>query len=624
VTDSFPFLFFNHGPIEDIGSIDKCEELYVWFAREVTEKEKERIMERCPTPVAAVWCFADRFAYIGSPGDCYDGLVMEAYGGEAAAILHEAAPEDFGDIDFYSILEAAVPKFVEDFERWAREVHRIVPIVFLRGPTGASEDDPWNVWSHANASRAVAEVAAYAKVNPSLAAPRPESDEESHEDAVARYFSYIFRSVLSISGGKIDDARAIDFAYATDGIDRPITRLDSHEHQIHVNGALTVRYLEGTVAVERRRRLAALSPYAQLAYLASYAAMHEGDLGEDLASVAATLVDRLDHHRRKIATSLLEMIANNLVHVTPAWETHDKTRASLAARVMELAASRSDATEEVFLHASTFCEWAGEHDRSLAHARAGHTRFPKSVRLANNLVSAASALGDTERARDYAALAAELATSQPPDETLAMNQSYALAQAGKPEEALTLLLEYRARGGEMTGRVWGNISALHSMTGVAPSRELLEALAADMLAKLGEDFAIEENAIAGATALLNSHGFAREAVEILERAQQEFGLGADLLQNYTYSAYRSEDAVIMRRAARATEERIAEEELEHAPLHDNLASLYAAMGEIDRAIEHIVRCRALGYQSFPDLRRHADLRALWGVPAFERLFVEAT
>jgi len=171
--DRPPFLCFDHGPLE-VEGVGKCEEVFIWFARPPRLSERKHIVATCPEPLRS-FQWGDRFAYFGSPGDVYDGLVAETYGSEAFRAAVEANIQAidqgrFEDIDpaatdIWTELHHALPRFEMAVEAWARAVHERVPIVFMKGPP-SREPDAWGVHSEAEAVQALRVMRDYEAANP--------------------------------------------------------------------------------------------------------------------------------------------------------------------------------------------------------------------------------------------------------------------------------------------------------------------------------------------------------------------------------------------------------------------------------------------------------------------------
>jgi hypothetical protein len=67
----YPFIFLGHGELFP-EAIDKNEEIFIWFKREVKKDEQKKIMKDCPPPVDFVYFWGKEFVYYGSGGDTYD------------------------------------------------------------------------------------------------------------------------------------------------------------------------------------------------------------------------------------------------------------------------------------------------------------------------------------------------------------------------------------------------------------------------------------------------------------------------------------------------------------------------------------------------------------------------
>jgi hypothetical protein len=142
--NKYPFIYLNHGEF-DADYIGKCEELFIWFEREVTVKEQKKIMKDCPEPVNFVCHWGKEFVYFGSDGDTYDWGIAYHYLKKINGT--EPDEEDVMDGDCY---EEVLPLFQKDLEDWINKVNKIVPVVLFKGPNCNDEGDVWGEWSKEN------------------------------------------------------------------------------------------------------------------------------------------------------------------------------------------------------------------------------------------------------------------------------------------------------------------------------------------------------------------------------------------------------------------------------------------------------------------------------------------
>jgi len=393
MADAFPFLFFGHGEI-DPEYMDKCEEVFVWFARPLTKSERARVVAACPPPLAEDWTWGDRFAYFGSAGDTYDWAAAMAYGDPAFRAAVEAGDERaFGDL--WAQLSLAAPQLQEAFEAWAKTCHaEVAPIVFLSGPNADDEGDAWAAWSEANASRAVAAIRAFAREAPWAAArehagaeavePAPEARRPRGTPRVEKYkvmaaargrvgkiFGWIFDRVMSLAasapGG---DRDALTAVYESDGLEAPFERLTYADHHVQSHAALVTTWLDA--AADPFAALTSLPAYIQLAYLASYPAEEARwiERFEDPASAVAALRAALAPRRRRVGVTLVAMVADGELHMAPGYRGEaprgdTAERAARAVAIYETALADPESTAQHFVHAARFALRAGDPARAL-------------------------------------------------------------------------------------------------------------------------------------------------------------------------------------------------------------------------------------------------------------------
>lgn len=679
--DEYSFLFLNHGEI-DTHSVGKNEECYIWFSRPLSDNEREEIVERCPPPLTGIFAWGDRFAYFGSGGDTYDFDILACYGGAAWRALErrlmaeegldeeeyapyiedrsgEAPAIDIAEIDDKDIEQAiddlkniCVSRFTQDLEAWSRHVNALVPIVVLKGPAGTSRDDPWHVYSHSCLHEALDDVVEHMRVNPwlySLAKLSEGDHDEDDEDDdglghdwrmvqvprrdQARYFGYLFCDLVRrvaadpssryrSSAGRQQLLDIIEIVYALDGIFEPVSQLSHSEGLLQSNSSLILRALEGLPPDRREQAIRAFSPYVQLAYLASYNAQDAGDLElfDDLGQHLATLAEAIPPDRDCVITSLVSMIAHNLIHASAAYREPSKDDASRAAPLFSYICGRADATEEDYINGTVCCEWAQRYPEGLEIATAGLERFPRSRPLFDNAISIANIGGDNERARTWGEMSASLRDA--PDETAALNQSYRLVQEGDLAAAQTVLEEYFAGGGARTPRVLTNLCYLYTHHGPPADGDIeeLERSVSPLVRTQAEyqDVQLLENYLG----LISSSLFG-ETVDLFEHlVEHGVYLSPSCWINYMYAAHFSNDVVcvhavdVVEQELSANEAHLAENPMTFA----NLAALYCRMGDKAKALENLRRSKLHGYHNFHTLRRDEDLKLLWGRDDFESLF----
>lgn len=387
-----PFLFINHGSL-DPDCIDKCEEIFAWFARDVTKAERERIEAGAPSPLRCFWHWDRQFCYFGSEGDTYDSMVMADYA-PAQAREAMAKAERSGDPmawrKAFQLLQKhhgeAVEAFSRDVERWAREVHAIVPLVVFWGPNGGDEEDPWSRDSAARFADAMYE--------------RMRSYEPEGKSG-KKYLGYIrgMCSGLLVApkkrgGSAKDEARAIAVLDAAAREHRPkrhVSRLSYPEHDLLTIAGQVGEFLGKKGDVEAR--LARLAPLTQMVYLASYEA---GDRlsPDDVVRLAAPLVGRLAEDERRSAVPLLTMMAETAVKDSPAFDRPRRKHGARAAELLRLGASLSGYNAGTCARAARYTRWGGDARGALSMVEEGLSRFGDRPVLLRAGLRAAKAAGD--------------------------------------------------------------------------------------------------------------------------------------------------------------------------------------------------------------------------------------
>ncbi len=618
----FPFPYFNHGVL-DPDYIGKSEELFLWFERELTADERQRVVRTCPKPVAGLFAWGDRFLYFGSHGDSYDVDILDTYGPPVAL---------YDDEDSYAALSDAVLKFNEDLRRWAQEVHAMVPLAFFVGPHGAAKDD-WGQWSEEQLDAALDQVVVYAGERPEILAllERPLDPDATEEELAeeARFSSYIFGAIARWDPQLVMGVAALDLLYATDGIWSPLSRLSWDEKKLHRNADPVSVYLVRGGAVDAESALRRLAPYTQLAYLASHGARRAEVLTklDDPVAFVERLLSELPPRRAVVATSLVQMIADNQCQVGPAYEDPDQAYAELSAALLSLVQNRDDCPPEAFVHGAMYCEWSGAFADGVAVAEHGLARYPGSLELARAAVAVANLGGMTAEAATFSELVAELEASGAADPALlersVVDQSFALVQAGEVDRARAVLVSYLEGGGDMSTDVWNNL--MFTVCAAGPPTLGWAEIVARFMQELPdhEQWSEHENLLGSASAAFNENGFAVEAVELLDwAAGLTGGLATALLGNYVYSAYQTGEPDTMQRVADAVEavfDRVPEA-YDSAGLLENLAELRVALQQPQRAVALLRRLKELGHEDFASLRASEALDPLRERPDFLALF----
>ncbi len=559
----FPFVYFNHGELNP-DTIGGSEELFGWFERVVTDRERRRIMETCPAPLAGLFAWGDRFVYFGSGEGSFDTDILETYGAGEPGMAE------------------AVVRFNAALQRWAHRTHDIVPLAFFTGPHLGEKDD-WGLWSEEQLEEAVERVVDYARARPEILAlleRLPERALDSDGGALgeeARYFSYIFGAILRWDVQLVADPEALDLLYATDGILGPVSPQTVDESKVHRNGDAVSVYLargghtgleagpaadleagpaadlEAGPAADLEAALGRLAPYTQLAFLASHSA-RRADLPGRLThpvDFVERLVATVRASRSAVITSLVRMIADNGCQVGPTFDTPDKDRAGLGAALLALVHHREDCPPLGFVHAALYHEWTGEYAEAVAVVEHGLACHPGSLALARAGLAVANLGGQIAEAATFAELVAEVETA--PDERSILDQSYALVQSGDVEGASDALWAYHRDGGNMSADVWVNLLFASFQTDDREST--------------------------------------KRVLDLAEAARKEDPDG-----------------------------------LASAALLENMATLHVSFDQQDQALDCLRRLRLLqgdlGHDDFESLRTSEPLEPLWDNPDFVALFKE--
>jgi hypothetical protein len=405
----YPFLFVNHGPL-DVDCIDKCEEIFLWFTREVTPAERKRIEAGCPEPISSFSHWDRTFCYFGSHGDVYDGAITMGYAPAAVRkALERADPARDAKawqrayqraMDHF---EGSLAAYCEDVERWAREVHAIVPIAVLWGPHGADEDDPWNRYSRERFAEVMYERIRTCK-------PLGSAGKEH-----LGYIRGMCGDLLTApkrsgkKGGAADpaaDARAAAVLDDTARERRPrrfVSRLGGAEHGLLELGEQVGRFAGD--GKDSGQRLGRLAPLTQLVFYSSYDASNRGvlDAVADLPALFRPLLAALPADQRRSIVPLLTMTAQTLAHDTPAFDRPRKEQGARAAEVLRLALDQPRCGAGTFARTSRYLRWAGRAAEARAVVDEGLARHGDRPVLLRAGVRAARALGDAAAGSAYAA-----------------------------------------------------------------------------------------------------------------------------------------------------------------------------------------------------------------------------
>jgi hypothetical protein len=632
---TYPFLFLNHGPI-DPEAIGKCEELWMWFSRDVTPAERKKIQKRAPAPLSCFLGWDRRFAYFGSAGDSYDGEVISKYGPpELVARIEEATRDEQWDEvatlygEAMEHLDEAVVAFAADVDRWAKEVHAIVPLVVFYGPHGGGGDG----W-HEHSKRALGRT-----MLPLFAEYRADAAGET-------YLGYIKRLVNAYLGAHADEIdlgdlrpgmlAALDDTCRTTELRVPFERLlSSSDAPIQSLGVNVAQALEGLPDAERRAWLERLGPLARLAYLASYSAAGTKDLDRvgDLPAYLRALIAELPAERAHLAPWFVLWTAETLAQDTCAFDKkkRDTSRAGDAVRVLDVALALPGATAPMWAEAVRYRSWAGQHEDALATAQRGLAAFPYDRLLATEAVAAAKVARKgkkptkADRASDDA-FAEALAQSRTLDPDAFVAKTAALAGKGKLAELFKLFQAYLAAGAQLApGAVCNGLYPI--IEGVVPEPAFGETTFPRLIeAALGSRaFRLHEQAIVQVGIVLDKFPQHRPLFVRLGMphvAEPGAGLHAQLL----WHAHAVGDAAAVETVMAALDTALAADP-EHLDRQtytlENLAEFALARGDKARALGYLERLKRADVPRFQKTQTEEGFRALHGDPAFQALFGKA-
>lgn len=562
---AYPFPWVYHGSISP-DCLDKCEELFLWFARPLTKKEIAKIEKNCPIPVADFMAWGDRWAYFGSPGDTYDTLVISTYGDVPA----DATADDWMAIynDGVKIADA-IDRFQAALEAWLLEVHAIVPILFFYGPN-TDEHDAWADWSVTQVGTLWDEVKGL------------EADEDD-EYGPGQFLAYIQKITAGLMAEHADPAVVVADLYARDGLQGYVSRLSYQESTLHTNGAALGK------ALAQGARLEDFPTYVQLAYLASYDALGRKALVgmADPIGTLHNLVEALPIERSDMGTPFLLLIADNLVHQTPAFTRPLKKHARLAARVLALAADRRDANAQVYVNGSAYAEWAKEPRLMLNLAQKGLAHFSDVPLLWNNAIAAANHLGDTLLA---ARLAGQMRDAVRPDAQAIANESFALVKAGDIAGARGQLEAHVKAKGELTKEILVNLLYTWIQGGATPTASLVD----NVLGALERtEFSLDVTLLENVAIYLNEAGRPQDVLHLMDARLGELRPTTALWEAYTWSAVLADDVEVAARTLGFARGQVKAKQLS-ADVAENLALLHARVGDAESARERLAQAVALG------------------------------
>jgi hypothetical protein len=551
---------------------------------------------------------------------------------------------------FVELEKISIPRFVEDLERWSTKIHKIVPIDFLRGPAAGQNQDQWNAWSYQHIDFALESIIDYlhssrngmhkSMQSGKLHSLRYKEEEEitSYEMGMLpeseqiRYFGYIFKDILlkycRRDKALTDEERAkrlvlADILYDLDGINGSVERLSLHEHNIHMNSSIVFSALKDLEPNSRLRELSKLKPYSQLAYYASYRALNAGDLliVANPAERLRELANQIPVHREAAVTSLLSMIAHNLVRVTPAYTDFDTEHAGVASKIFELIYERPDATEKDYVTGTACCEWAGEAVLGVKISEVGLKRYPHNKELINNSISVNNLAGNQEKAEELLKKYEPL--SELKDENFVLNKSFNLIKSGKPQEALAILHKYIESGGEKTAKVLVNLFYTYQFCEI-PDKEIFNSLVIETKEMIKKDTSYRNRGLLeNFLSLISTNKYYVETIELVDfLLKQQVFISPSCWVNYTYAACFLDNGwkggVI-----KTMDKLIADKECffgENPLCFGNLASLHTSFNNVPKAIEYLELCKKYNYPDFEKLRNDDDFKALRNLKQFQDVF----
>ncbi len=677
----FPFTFFNHGEL-DLDYVNKNEECYIWFDRTVTAEERKIITESCPPPISGLFVWGECFAYFGSGGDTYDFDIVQCYGGEACTVLNKLLSDlgddfdgsdmesyiedrsknypaieidklDFSDFEsgFSELLSICVPRFVEDLEKWANAVNKLVPISFLMGPNNPGTEDEWSRYSYSQIEKSLTAITNYLTNNMWLIQDLASDDDEENEDELfedgnnykinvvskkeqARYFSYIFSGIIGAlttqdeiveltKESRKERLRLADIIYSIDGVTKPIKRLSDLEHKIQKNDDIILSALKGLSKEKRLEELAHLLPYTQIAYYASYGALKNKDLihQKNPIELLNDLFKNLPAERKAVKTSLLSMIAHNLIHVSPAYNKPDKKYAKIAAQLFEVISKQNDASETDFITGTVCCEWAKLYDLGVAISELGLAKYTKSKQLLNNAISVANLSGNKNLADKLLSIAEK--TIELPDENFILNKTYSLVNSGNNKAAHKVITEYVKNGGKKSPNILVNLC--HSYWQYkAPEKKEFDQFIKEtgQLIKTKKEYQIVV-LIENYLGMLSNYKLCEDTNDFFEYLlDNKIKLSPNCWISYMYAGVYANVNIQNKTVILADKYLIEnEKDLTLNPMpFANIVYIYALLGNVEKAIHYLNLCKKYNYSYFKAMQTEQELKSLWELEEFKVLF----
>lgn len=375
---TFPFLYIEHGAISP-ECVDKCEEVFFWFSRPITQQERDKIMKDCPPPLSHVWHWDSEFVYFGSAGDTYEFEVIEGYIPKALKpkLDQLRKPEQY--MEYYKLTQQykdeAIEAFTEHLERWVEQVHKIAPLLLFWGPRSDDESDEWNQWSEANFSEIMADRLKNYKVQEDgeeyfgwikdrcraliVASSKSKKSAKPQEKSPAPKGAKSSKTDNKKSG--TDKAKeSIEDGCRAHRPTRLIERLTSDEgHLLELAQSISV-YIGKTKT--RWATLETFSPLAQLIYLASYQCEDEGAFHHysPISKRIKALIGKVRADEKASVLHLVRMTAQTITHDSPAFDGYEKKHAAIAAELMQMAMPFGKPTPGTYARTARYLRWAGD------------------------------------------------------------------------------------------------------------------------------------------------------------------------------------------------------------------------------------------------------------------------
>ncbi len=677
-TQQFPFIFLNHGEI-NLEYVNKNTECYIWFGREVTAVERKLIVETCPPPLSGLFVWGECFAYFGSGGDTYDFDIVETYAGKKICeklnkiMMAEEFDEDeendyepymedrsgsfpeikmksidFSDFDnaFSDLLSVCVPRMSSDMDNWAKQINQVIPVEFIKGPHGVEDEDDWNTWSFQQLDMALNTIIGYIekRKNDFSNVQQKNIPSESNEPSNSyklellpyseriRYFGYIFNDIISKYSSQTEDKKIsaeerekrlklADLIYNLDEITDSFDRLSIEEHNIQHNSHIIVSALHGLSPQERISEIEKLHSYTQLAYYASYDALKANDLltYSNPKKILENLIEKIPVHRQKSVTSILSMIAHNLIHVTPAYKIPDKKYSKEASEIFTLICNRKDATEKDFITGTVCCEWANNPNQGTIIAEIGLRIYTKSKQLIHNSISVYNLCNNHKRANELLAIYESILDK--PDENFILNKSFNLIKTNEHKEAKEILEKYLEQGGEKTPNILVNL--IYVWRNQIPDKSVLDKYLVEITELIkGNSSYQADNLLENFLGLTSSQGYNKETIELGDYLFEKNGnIPPNCWVNYTYAAFFMEEyhqKVVTKMDSLLPE---LENHLGKNPMSfANLACIYVKLKNKDRAINYLKLCKKHKHPAFSTFITDEDFKPLWKDAEFLKLF----